>query len=106
MIHFGPANAQGVHLYHNDTLVISATLTNYIVQLIFADFGSFADVLYYEVYQQMELDDIPLEPVDTLLYGFAGEVVHPLGYISLPLSLGAEPTRKTEWFVSLSWICR
>ncbi|KAL0413334.1 UNVERIFIED_CONTAM: hypothetical protein Sradi_1535100 [Sesamum radiatum] len=44
----------------------------------------------------MELGNVLLEPVDTSLYGFAGEVVHPLGHISLPLSLGSEPTRRTR----------
>ncbi|KAL0395464.1 UNVERIFIED_CONTAM: hypothetical protein Slati_4512600 [Sesamum latifolium] len=43
----------------------------------------------------MQLGDIPLEKVNTSLYGFAGEVVHPRGMISLPLMLGKEPTRKT-----------
>ncbi|KAL0307769.1 UNVERIFIED_CONTAM: hypothetical protein Sangu_3011600 [Sesamum angustifolium] len=43
----------------------------------------------------MELGDVPLESVDTSLYGFAGDVVHPLGQISLPLSLGSEPAQKT-----------
>ncbi|KAL2243029.1 UNVERIFIED_CONTAM: hypothetical protein Sindi_0420900 [Sesamum indicum] len=61
MIHFGPADALGVHLPH---LVISATVANYIVQLIFMDSGSSTDVLWYKVFQQME--DILLEPVDTL----------------------------------------
>ncbi|KAL0457983.1 UNVERIFIED_CONTAM: hypothetical protein Slati_0425500 [Sesamum latifolium] len=54
------------------------------------------DILFLKVYQQMELEDIPLEPVDTSLYDFAGEVVHPLGQISLPISLGIEPARKTR----------
>ncbi|KAL0373831.1 UNVERIFIED_CONTAM: hypothetical protein Sradi_3298800 [Sesamum radiatum] len=34
--------------------------------------------------------------MDTLLYGFVGEVVHPLGQILFPLSLGVEPARKTK----------
>ncbi|KAL0355695.1 UNVERIFIED_CONTAM: hypothetical protein Sradi_4016400 [Sesamum radiatum] len=43
----------------------------------------------------MQLGDVPLEVVDTSLYGFAGEVVHPRGMISLPLTLGTFPFRKT-----------
>ncbi|KAL0403731.1 UNVERIFIED_CONTAM: hypothetical protein Sradi_2013900 [Sesamum radiatum] len=43
----------------------------------------------------MQLGDVPLEGVDTSLYGFAGEVVHPRGMISLPLTLGTFPFRKT-----------
>ncbi|KAL0457619.1 UNVERIFIED_CONTAM: hypothetical protein Slati_0389100 [Sesamum latifolium] len=94
---FGPTDAQGVHLSHNDALVISTTMANYTVQRIFLKSSSSADVLFYKVYQQMELGDV-LQPVDTSFYGFAGEVVHPLGQISLPLSLGSEPTRRTRMF--------
>ncbi|KAL0313136.1 UNVERIFIED_CONTAM: hypothetical protein Sradi_5712900 [Sesamum radiatum] len=43
----------------------------------------------------MQLSDVSLEKVSTLLYGFAGEVVHPRGMISLPLTMGAGTTRKT-----------
>ncbi|KAL0385890.1 UNVERIFIED_CONTAM: hypothetical protein Sradi_2983300 [Sesamum radiatum] len=43
----------------------------------------------------MQLGDIPLEEVNTSLYGFAGEVVHPRGLISIPLTLGTNHTRKT-----------
>ncbi|KAL0298781.1 UNVERIFIED_CONTAM: hypothetical protein Sradi_6537900 [Sesamum radiatum] len=96
MIHFGPADAQGVHLPHNDALVISTTVVNYTVQRIFLDSGSSIDILFYKVYQQIEIGDILLEPVDTLLHGFAGEVVHPLRQILLPLSSGTEPTRSTR----------
>ncbi|KAL0420418.1 UNVERIFIED_CONTAM: hypothetical protein Slati_3064700 [Sesamum latifolium] len=96
MIHFGLTDAHVVHLPHNDALVISATIANYTVQHIFVDSGSYTDVLFYKVYQQIELGEVPLEPVDTSLYGFAGEGVHPLGHISLPLSLGSKPARRTR----------
>ncbi|KAL0400327.1 UNVERIFIED_CONTAM: hypothetical protein Sradi_2376000 [Sesamum radiatum] len=43
----------------------------------------------------MQLGDVPLETVDTSLYGFAGEVVHPRGMISLPLTLGTFSLQKT-----------
>ncbi|KAL0416039.1 UNVERIFIED_CONTAM: hypothetical protein Slati_3435800 [Sesamum latifolium] len=96
MIYFGLVDLEGVHLPHNDVLFISATIANYIVQRHFVDSGSSPDVLFYNVYQQMELGDVLLEPVDTSLYGFAGKVVHPLGQISLPLSLGSKPAWRTK----------
>ncbi|KAL0309068.1 UNVERIFIED_CONTAM: hypothetical protein Sradi_5849100 [Sesamum radiatum] len=71
-------------------------MANYVIQHIFVDSGSSMDVLFYKVSQQMELGDILLEPMDTSLYGFVGEVVHPLGQILLPLSLGMEPTKRTK----------
>ncbi|KAL0311564.1 UNVERIFIED_CONTAM: hypothetical protein Sangu_2451100 [Sesamum angustifolium] len=89
MIHFGPTDAQGVHLPHNDILVISITVASYTIQLIFVDSGSSTDVLFYKAYQQIEL-------VDTSLCGFVGEVVQSLGQISLPLSSGTESIRRTR----------
>ncbi|KAL0313454.1 UNVERIFIED_CONTAM: Transposon Ty3-G Gag-Pol polyprotein [Sesamum radiatum] len=43
----------------------------------------------------MQLGDISLENVNTSLYGFAGEVVHPRGMILLPLTMGPGTTWKT-----------
>ncbi|KAL0451447.1 UNVERIFIED_CONTAM: hypothetical protein Slati_1122800 [Sesamum latifolium] len=43
----------------------------------------------------MQLGDVPLEAIDTSLYGFAREVVHPRGMILLPLTLGTSPLWKT-----------
>ncbi|KAL0411846.1 UNVERIFIED_CONTAM: hypothetical protein Slati_3774300 [Sesamum latifolium] len=43
----------------------------------------------------MQLGDVSLEKVNTSLYGFAGEVVHPRGMVSLPLTMGRGATRKT-----------
>ncbi|KAL0462422.1 UNVERIFIED_CONTAM: hypothetical protein Slati_0129800 [Sesamum latifolium] len=41
----------------------------------------------------MQLGDVSLEKVNTLLYGFAGEVVHPRGMVSLPLTMGRGTAR-------------
>ncbi|KAL0453959.1 UNVERIFIED_CONTAM: hypothetical protein Slati_1374000 [Sesamum latifolium] len=43
----------------------------------------------------MQLGDVSLKKVNTSLYGFAGEVVHPRGMVSLPLTMGRGTTRKT-----------
>ncbi|KAL0400409.1 UNVERIFIED_CONTAM: hypothetical protein Sradi_2384200 [Sesamum radiatum] len=60
----------------NDALVIKALLANYEIELVFIDLGSSADILLREAYDQILLGDVPLESVDTSLYGFLGEVVH------------------------------
>ncbi|KAL0291572.1 UNVERIFIED_CONTAM: hypothetical protein Scaly_2540900 [Sesamum calycinum] len=38
-----------------------------------------ADILFGKTYNQIQLGDISLEKVNTFLYGFVGEVVHPRG---------------------------
>ncbi|KAL0434516.1 UNVERIFIED_CONTAM: hypothetical protein Slati_2785900 [Sesamum latifolium] len=95
IIQFGKVEHSGPKSSHNDALVITALLANYKVGRIFINSGSSADILFGDAYDQMQLGDIPLETVNTSLYDFAGEVVHPRGVVSLPLTLGIGHTRRT-----------
>ncbi|KAL0294039.1 UNVERIFIED_CONTAM: hypothetical protein Sradi_6906000 [Sesamum radiatum] len=79
IIQFGRAERSGPQTIHNDAMVITAMIANYEIGRIFIDFGSSADILFGEAYDQMQLGDVSLEKVNTSLYGFAGEVVHPRG---------------------------
>ncbi|KAL0289420.1 UNVERIFIED_CONTAM: hypothetical protein Sangu_2615100 [Sesamum angustifolium] len=88
LIQFKRTEKSGSKTHHNDALVITALLGNYEVGRIFIDFGSSTDILFWEAYDQMQLGDIPLEKVNTSLYGFTGEIIHPRGMISLFLMLG------------------
>ncbi|KAL0461381.1 UNVERIFIED_CONTAM: hypothetical protein Slati_0025700 [Sesamum latifolium] len=92
-IQFG--RAEGPQTTHNGVLVITTMIANYEVGRIFIDSGSSADILFGEAYDQMQLGDVSLEKVNTSLYGFAGEVVHPRGMVSLPLTMGRGTMRKT-----------
>ncbi|KAL0438614.1 UNVERIFIED_CONTAM: hypothetical protein Slati_2344400 [Sesamum latifolium] len=95
LIQFGRAERSGPQTMHNDALVITTILANYEVGRIFIDSGSSADILFGEAYDQMQLGDVSLEKVNTSLYGFAGEVVHPRGLVSLPLTMGRGTACKT-----------
>ncbi|KAL0462653.1 UNVERIFIED_CONTAM: hypothetical protein Slati_0152900 [Sesamum latifolium] len=95
LIQFGRVERSGPQTMHNDALVITAILANYEVGRIFIDSGSSVDILFGEAYDQMQLGDVSLEKVNTSLYGFAGEVVHPRGMVSLPLTMGRGTARKT-----------
>ncbi|KAL0448564.1 UNVERIFIED_CONTAM: hypothetical protein Slati_1412800 [Sesamum latifolium] len=94
LIQFGRAERSGPQTIHNDALVITAVLANYEFECIFIDSGSSADILFGEAYDQMQLGDVFLKKVNTLLYEFAGEVV-PRGMVSLPLTMGRGTARKT-----------
>ncbi|KAL0301391.1 UNVERIFIED_CONTAM: hypothetical protein Sradi_6415900 [Sesamum radiatum] len=95
LIQFGQEEQQEHRTLDNDALVIRALLANYEVGRVFIDSGSSTDILFGEAYDQMQLGDVPLDKVDTFIYGFAGEIVHPRGMISLPLTLGTTPLWRT-----------
>ncbi|KAL0411155.1 UNVERIFIED_CONTAM: hypothetical protein Slati_3705200, partial [Sesamum latifolium] len=90
IIQFRRAERSGPQTTHNDALVITAMIANYEVGRIFIDSGALQTYFSGEAYDQMQLGDVSLEKVNTLLYGFAGEVVHPRGMISLPLTMGED----------------
>ncbi|KAL0439651.1 UNVERIFIED_CONTAM: hypothetical protein Slati_2448100 [Sesamum latifolium] len=91
LIQFDQEERCGPRTQGNDALIITTLLANYEIERVFIDSGSSADILFGEAYDQMQLRDVPFERVDTSLYGFAEEVVHPRGMISLPLTLGTSP---------------
>ncbi|KAL0430404.1 UNVERIFIED_CONTAM: hypothetical protein Sradi_0666400 [Sesamum radiatum] len=95
LIQFDQEEHREPRIPDSDALVITILLANYEIELVFVDSDSSIDILFGETYDQMQLGDVPLERVDTLLYGFVGEVVHPRGMISLPPTLGTFPLRKT-----------
>ncbi|KAL0440622.1 UNVERIFIED_CONTAM: hypothetical protein Sradi_0001100 [Sesamum radiatum] len=83
LIQFGQAEWSGPKNAHKDALVITVLLANYEVGCIFIDSGSSTDILFGDVYDQMQLGDTPLEKLNTSLYDFVREIVHPWGMISL-----------------------
>ncbi|GAV63426.1 hypothetical protein CFOL_v3_06944 [Cephalotus follicularis] len=62
---------------------------------ILIDSGSSTDILYKHVFEQLRIPVDQLKPVKTPLVGFAGEMVHPLGFIGLSVVAGTAP-RQTQ----------
>ncbi|KAL0433498.1 UNVERIFIED_CONTAM: hypothetical protein Slati_2684100 [Sesamum latifolium] len=81
---------------NNDALVISATLSNFWVKKVLVDSGSSADIIFYDAYAQLGIDNAQLRRVNTPLTGFSGEMIEPLWEVTLPLSLGSYPKRSTK----------
>lgn len=77
-------------------LVIRATIANYHVSQIFVDTESSVNVLFKDTFEQMQIDLAELKPMNTSIFRFEGHEVQPLGQISLPISIGEEPTRRTR----------
>ncbi|XP_061342543.1 uncharacterized protein LOC133288746 [Gastrolobium bilobum] len=75
---------------HTDGLVIIGILVNCQVKRIFIDSGNSADILFWNAFQKMNLDEQDLKPCVTELIGFNGEPSPPKGYIDLKLTLGTK----------------
>ncbi|GFY91595.1 hypothetical protein Acr_07g0017910 [Actinidia rufa] len=88
---FSNDDLRGVHLPHDDALVVSAIIANFNVQRILIDNGSSADILFISAFEKMKIGLDKLHPFHTPLIGFGGNTTHPLGWINLPITLGTEP---------------
>ncbi|KAK6145078.1 hypothetical protein DH2020_021898 [Rehmannia glutinosa] len=92
---FGAGDLRGVHVLHNDALVITANMANFEVARAMVDTRSSINILFYDAYLKMDLE-MDLKPVETALFGFGGGMVEPVGKVMLPISLGTYPLQKTR----------
>ncbi|GFZ18414.1 hypothetical protein Acr_27g0001530 [Actinidia rufa] len=96
-ITFSNDDLRGLHLPHDDALVVSAVIANFNVQRILIDSGSSADILFISAFEKNE--------------NWAGQVAYfpyppdriwrkydaPPGMDQLPITLGTEPHQTTVW---------
>ncbi|XP_076889150.1 uncharacterized protein LOC143539511 [Bidens hawaiensis] len=69
-------------------LIITALFGHYRSQYIFFDTGSTSDIMYAQCFDQLDEEDKErLKPIHAPVSGFGGEIMHPLGVISFPVTL-------------------
>ena len=95
ILSFLEEDARGVAMPHDDALVVTLMVANHAIHRILVDNESFADILYWPVFQQIEIDRDKIKPFCSPLIGFGGEQVYPIGIIPLPLTVGTAPKVST-----------
>ncbi|XP_074577627.1 uncharacterized protein LOC141834083 [Curcuma longa] len=96
IIGFRPQDLEGIEVPHDDALVIRATIANYDIARVFVDTGSLVNIIFKRAFDQMQIDEADLQPMATSLFGFTGNEVQLLGQITLAISMGEEPLRRTR----------
>uniref|UniRef100_A0A2N9GLJ3 Uncharacterized protein n=1 Tax=Fagus sylvatica TaxID=28930 RepID=A0A2N9GLJ3_FAGSY len=88
MISFSDSDLRDVQLPHNDPLVVTLRIGNYDFQRVLIDQGSFAEVMYQDLYEKLGLDEAELSSFTTPIFGFSGEPTMSLGKTELPILAG------------------
>ncbi|XP_026452113.1 uncharacterized protein LOC113352517 [Papaver somniferum] len=78
---------------HNDPLVFTFPIAGYNVKKILIDGGSSVNVLFYDTFKRMELNDEQLMSSYYTIYGFNGGPTKPLGDIMLEVKAGPMKVR-------------
>ncbi|XP_010272757.1 PREDICTED: uncharacterized protein LOC104608458 [Nelumbo nucifera] len=84
-------DARGIQYSHDDALIVKLEINDFEVKQILGDSRSSADVLFLEAFDKLQLEQSDMERTDTPLVGFSGEVVRPLGRITVPVATGMWP---------------
>ena len=84
-ITFTNEDVRRLHHPHDDAIVITLMIANYITRRVLVDNGSSTDILYYPAFQQMKTNKELLGPKNVPLIGFGGMKVLLVRIISLPV---------------------
>ena len=88
VISFSDDDLKDVQLPHNDPLVVTLRIGNFDVQRVLIDPGSFAEVMYQDLYSKLGLGKDELSSFSWPIYGFSGEPTVPLGRTIMPVLAG------------------
>ena len=97
-ISFSNEDLRDVVQSHNNALVLTLRVQEYDVRRMLIDPGASSEIIYAGLFDKLGLKQSDLRPTSIPLFGFSGQVVHPMGVITVQVSAG--PIRlNTEFLV-------
>ena len=73
---------------YNDPLVVTLRIGNFNVRRVLIDQGSFAEVMYHDLYKKLSLGETDLTAFASPAFSFSGESIIPRGKTTLPVLAG------------------
>ncbi|XP_028085807.1 uncharacterized protein LOC114286797 [Camellia sinensis] len=95
---FSSKDLDKIQMPHNDALVVTLRVKNFDIKRILIDQGSSVEIMYYDAFKQMKLEEKDLAPATSPLVGFNSQPEWPIGKIILPVRAGSV-TKQVEFWV-------
>ncbi|XP_021805812.1 uncharacterized protein LOC110749919 [Prunus avium] len=92
-ITFSEEEEEGIIYPHNDPMIIRAEIAEFDVCRILIDNGSSVNVIFADAFKELGIDDSQVNRQLSPLLSFSGDLVQPIGSVSLPISFGIAPRR-------------
>nr|XP_023875798.1 uncharacterized protein LOC111988238 [Quercus suber] len=96
IIGYTEENARRFYHPYSDALVVSIWIGDYNTHQVLVDNESFANILYYPVFQQMRIERERLVLTNASLVGFEETRVYPFSEVTLPVTIGYYPQQITK----------
>ncbi|CAL9024966.1 unnamed protein product [Prunus brigantina] len=93
-ITFSEEEEEGIIYPHDDPMIIRAEIADYDVGRVLIDIGSSVNVIFADAFRGLGVADSMVNRQITPLLSFSGDLVQPVGSVSLPIAFGVAP-RKT-----------
>ena len=84
---------------HNDAMVISCVIKEFLVHNVLVDIGSAIDIIFVKAFKQMQEPDDKIHDATHPLCGFGGRQIVALGKITMPITFGYVNKTRTEQVV-------
>ncbi|XP_028092210.1 uncharacterized protein LOC114292436 [Camellia sinensis] len=94
---FSSKDLERIQMPHNDALVVTLRVKDFDIKRILIDQGSSVEIMYYDGFKQMKLQDKDLAPATSPLVGFNSQPEWPVGKIILPVKVGSVIKQVEFW---------
>jgi len=85
---FTNAYFKNINPRHDDPMVVTIEVANFVIMKTLIDQGSLVDILYWKTLRKMGISDDDIVRYDEEIIGFAGQRVNTRGYIDLETKFG------------------
>jgi len=85
---FTNADFRNINRRHDDPMVVTIEVANFVIMKTLIDQESFVDILYWKTFRKMGILDDDIVQYDVQIIGFTGQRVNTRGYIDLDTKFG------------------
>lgn len=85
---FSKDDCRGIIFPHDDPLLVELEIARARVKRILVDGGSSTNIIFWEAFKQLKIDENELTRVNYLVIGFSRATVFPDGSVCLPVRMG------------------
>ncbi|XP_028092236.1 uncharacterized protein LOC114292474 [Camellia sinensis] len=98
---FSSRDLERIQMPHNDALMVTLRVKDFDIKRILIDQGSSVEIMYYDAFKRMKLEDKDLAPAMSPLVGFNSQPEWSVGKIILPVKVGSIIKQVEFWVLKV-----